>query len=273
MEVPAAREPDANGSSNVAIGPFPELDDASIANLGSGLRGGTFSIRELVERYLERIEALDRRGPAPPQRDRDQSRKRSKSRTPSTTSCGTRGPRAGPMHGIPVLLKDNIDTADQMLTTAGSLALINSRPQRDAFVVRRLREAGALLLGKTNMSEWANFRSSRSSSGWSARGGQCRNPYLLGCLTLRLQLRLGCRRRRGPGRRGGWDRDRRLDRLPRLRQLGRRYQTDAWSGQPGRSDPRRPQPGHGWSLRPERRRRGRAARGCWPVLTTAMRQP
>src|SRR5215212_4933669 len=88
----------------------------------------------------------------------------------------TRGPR-GPLHGIPVLLKDNIDTADQMLTTAGSLALTASRPRQDAFVVKQLRDAGALLLGKTNMSEWANFRSSHSSSGWSARGGQCRNPY------------------------------------------------------------------------------------------------
>ena len=81
------------------------------------------------------------------------------------------------MHGIPVLLKDNIDTADQMLTTAGSLALVGSRPRQDAFVVKQLREAGVVLLGKTNMSEWANFRSSHASSGWSARGGQCRNPY------------------------------------------------------------------------------------------------
>jgi amidase len=88
----------------------------------------------------------------------------------------TRGPR-GPLHGIPVLLKDNIDTADQMLTTAGSLALMGSRPRRDAFIVKQLREAGAVILGKTNMSEWANFRSPHSSSGWSARGGQCRNPY------------------------------------------------------------------------------------------------
>src|SRR5690606_4639081 len=88
------------------------------------------------------------------------------------------GPR-GPLHGIPILLKDSIDTADQMYTTAGSLALMQSRPARDAFVAARLREAGAILLGKTNMSEWANYRSIRSSSGWSGRGGQCRNPYVL----------------------------------------------------------------------------------------------
>jgi amidase len=176
-DVSAAREPHANGSSNGATGPFPELDDATIVDLESGLRGGEFTIRELVERYLERIEALDRQGP----------------RLLSVIEINpeamniadaldhelrTRGPR-GPWHGIPVLLKDNIDTADQMLTTAGSLALMDSRPRRDAFVVQRLRDAGALLLGKTNMSEWANFRSSHSSSGWSARGGQCRNPYIL----------------------------------------------------------------------------------------------
>jgi amidase len=85
----------------------------------------------------------------------------------------------GPLHGIPILLKDNIDTADQMLTTAGSLALVNSRPRQDAFVARRLRDAGAVLLGKTNLSEWANFRSFHASSGWSGRGGQGLNPYVL----------------------------------------------------------------------------------------------
>src|SRR5215213_1107003 len=172
-----SRESGANSSSDGATGPFPELDGATVVDLGSRLRGGNFSIRELVEQYLERIEALDRHGPRllsvieinPEAMDiadvlDDELR--------------TRGPR-GPLHGIPVLLKDNIDTADQMLTTAGSLALVGSRPRRDAFVVQQLREAGALLLGKTNMSEWANFRSPRSSSGWSARGGQCRNPYVL----------------------------------------------------------------------------------------------
>jgi amidase len=176
-DVSIRRKPDSSGSSNGATGPFPELDDATVVDLGSRLRGGELSIRELVEQYLERIESLDREGP----------RLRSVIEVnPEAMDIAdaldhelrTRGPR-GPLHGIPVLLKDNIDTADQMLTTAGSLALVNSRPERDAFVVQRLREAGALLLGKTNMSEWANFRSTRSSSGWSARGGQCRNPYVL----------------------------------------------------------------------------------------------
>ncbi|HEU4794232.1 MAG TPA: amidase, partial [Pyrinomonadaceae bacterium] len=88
------------------------------------------------------------------------------------------GPR-GPLHGIPILLKDNIDTYDRMMTTAGSLALVSARPAQDAFVAKKLREAGALILGKTNLSEWANFRSTKSSSGWSARGGQTKNPYAL----------------------------------------------------------------------------------------------
>ena len=127
--------------------------------------------------YLERIESLDRDGP----------RLRSVIEVnPEAIDIAdaldhelrTRGPR-GPLHGIPVLLKDNIDTADQMLTTAGSLALVGSRPRQDAFIASRLRDAGAVLLGKANMSEWANFRSSHSSSGWSARGGQCLNPYVL----------------------------------------------------------------------------------------------
>jgi amidase len=176
-----AREPDATSSPQAApgvvSGPFTELDGATIADLGANLRTRTLSIRELAEMYVARIEALDRDGP----------RLLSVIElNPEATAIAdaldqelrTRGPR-GPLHGIPVLLKDNIDTADQMLTTAGSLALTGSRPRRDAFVAQLLRDAGALLLGKTNMSEWANFRSTHSSSGWSARGGQCRNPYVL----------------------------------------------------------------------------------------------
>jgi len=176
-EASASWEPDSNGSSHSVIGPYPELDGASIADLGSRLRHGDLSIQKLVEQLLARIEALDRQGPRlrsvievnPEAMDIADGLDR---------ELRTRGPR-GPLHGIPVLLKDNIDTADQMLTTAGSLALVNSRPRRDAFVAQQLRQAGALLLGKTNMSEWANFRSPHSSSGWSARGGQCRNPYVL----------------------------------------------------------------------------------------------
>src|SRR5215213_3653641 len=156
-------------------GPFAELDGATIADVGADLRARTLSIRELTEMYVERIEALDRDGP------RLLSVIELNPEAMATADAldhelRTRGPR-GQLHGIPVLLKDNIDTADQMLTTAGSLALMSSRPRQDAFVVQQLREAGVVLLGKTNMSEWANFRSSHASSGWSARGGQCRNPY------------------------------------------------------------------------------------------------
>jgi len=154
-----------------------ELAGATFAELQAGLAAGRHTARGLVEAYLARIAALDRRGPelrallevnpeALAIADALDAERRAK------------GPR-GPLHGIPILLKDNIDTHDRMSTTAGSLALAGSAPARDAWVARRLREAGAVLLGKANLSEWANFRSTRSSSGWSARGGQCRNPYAL----------------------------------------------------------------------------------------------
>jgi amidase len=170
-----SRPSSSNAASIALAGPFPELDSATIADVAADLRARKVSIRDLAEMYVERIEALDRQGP------RLLSVIELNPETMAIadaldTELRTRGPR-GPLHGIPVLLKDNIDTADQMLTTAGSLALMGSRPRRDAFVVKQLREAGAVLLGKTNLSEWANFRSSHSSSGWSARGGQCRNPY------------------------------------------------------------------------------------------------
>ena len=141
------------------------------------MTAGQLSARRLVEMYLARIEALDRNGPAlrsiietnPDALDLAEALDRERSQQ------GARGP----LHGIPILLKDNIDTADRMATTAGSLALAGSRVARDATVAQRLRAAGAILLGKANMSEWANFRSSHSSSGWSGRGGQARNPYSL----------------------------------------------------------------------------------------------
>jgi amidase len=152
-----------------------ELEELTISDLQDGLKSGKFTSRSLVSKYLDRIDDLDKRGPTinsviEINRDAmslaellDRERKE-------------RGPR-GPLHGIPILIKDNIDTADQMMTTAGSLALVGSRPVQDAFVAKKLRDAGAVLMGKTNLSEWANFRSSHSSSGWSARGGQTKNPY------------------------------------------------------------------------------------------------
>jgi amidase len=154
-----------------------ELEEATVTDLQVEMQAGRLTARALAEQYLERIEKLDRQGPAlhsvlEPNPDAlelaeelDRERK-------------AKGPR-GPLHGIPVLLKDNIDTADRMTTTAGSLALEGVVARTDSRVAARLRSAGAILLAKANMSEWANIRSTHSTSGWSARGGQCRNPYVL----------------------------------------------------------------------------------------------
>jgi amidase len=155
---------------------FP-LEEATAVQLQDWMTSGRYTARQLADLYLRRIEEIDRRGPALRSvievnpdalaiADALDAERRS------------RGAR-GPLHGIPVLIKDNIDTADRMMTTAGSLALEGSRAVKDAFVVERLRAAGAVILGKTNLSEWANFRSTRSTSGWSGRGGQVRNPYVL----------------------------------------------------------------------------------------------
>ncbi len=154
-----------------------ELNELTIADLQKGIASGKYTARSLTEKYLARIEQIDRRGPAVNSvmevnpdalaiaETLDKERK-------------DKGAR-GPLHGIPMLIKDNIDTADRMQTTAGSLALLGSRPARDSFVAQKLREAGAVILGKTNLSEWANIRSSHSVSGWSGRGGLTRNPYAL----------------------------------------------------------------------------------------------
>ena len=155
---------------------FP-LEEATAAQLQDWMAGGRYTARQIAEMYLRRIDEIDRNGPAlhavieinPDALTiadaLDAERK-------------AKGPR-GPLHGIPVLIKDNIDTADRMLTTAGSLALEGTRPAKDALLVARLREAGVIILGKTNLSEWANFRSTHSTSGWSGRGGQVKNPYAL----------------------------------------------------------------------------------------------
>ena len=154
-----------------------ELDELTVGELRSGMASGKYTAHSLAEKYLDRIEEIDKHGPAinsvielNPEAlsiasDLDKERK-------------AKGPR-GPLHGIPVLIKDNIDTHDRMTTTAGSLAMGGSSPLQDSSVARKLREAGAVILGKTNLSEWANFRSSHSSSGWSGRAGQTRNPYVL----------------------------------------------------------------------------------------------
>ena len=156
--------------------PF-ELGEASIDQLQDAMRNGSQTAVSLVGAYLDRVTDVDRGGPAlravievnpgALEAARRLDRERSAGHT------------RGPLHGIPILLKDNIDTGDRMMTTAGSLALDGSHAPRDAFLVGRLRAAGAVILGKTNLSEWANFRSNRSTSGWSGRGGQTRNPYVL----------------------------------------------------------------------------------------------
>ena len=160
-----------------AAPPAFELDELTISDLQQAMQSGKYSSKQLVEKYSDRIADIDKKGPAinsviemNPDAERiaaDLDRERKE-----------RGPR-GPLHGIPILIKDNLDTADRMMTTAGSLALVGAKPSRDAMVVTKLRDAGAVILGKTNLSEWANFRSTKSSSGWSARGGQTKNPYVL----------------------------------------------------------------------------------------------
>ncbi len=154
-----------------------ELEEATIADLQSAMAAGKFTSRSIVEQYSDRIDELDRKGPE--LRHVIEVNPDARSIAEALDEERKSGKVRGPLHGIPVLLKDNIDTADRMTTTAGSYALEGSIPLRDAFISQRLREAGAVLLGKANMSEWANFRSTRSSSGWSGRGGQAKNPYVL----------------------------------------------------------------------------------------------
>ena len=169
-------------STTSSASPVPEvkafeLDEITISELQDGMNSGKFTARSLVEKYKTRIDEIDKHGPAINSvielnpdalaiaEELDRERK-------------AKGKR-GPLHGISIMIKDNIDTADRMMTTAGSLALVGSKPPKDSFVVQKLRAAGAVILGKTNLSEWANIRSSHSTSGWSGRGGLTRNPYAL----------------------------------------------------------------------------------------------
>jgi len=169
----AAPAPPRKGGSAA----FP-IEEATVADLSAAMAAGRLTARRLAEAYLARIDALDRKGPA--LRAVIEANPDALAIADGLDRERKDGKLRGPLHGIPVLVKDNLDTADRMLTTAGSLALANApRPARDAFVVERLRAAGAVLLGKTNLSEWANFRGDRSTSGWSGRGGLTRNPYAL----------------------------------------------------------------------------------------------
>ena len=168
IETPAPAAPDV---------PSFELDEISISDLQDGMKSGKFTAKAIAEKYLARIDALDKKGPAinsiielnpdalAAAEAMDKERQAGKIR--------------GPLHGVPILIKDNIDTADRMMTTAGSLALVGAKPPQDSTVAKKLREAGVVILGKTNLSEWANIRSSHSTSGWSGRGGLTKNPYAL----------------------------------------------------------------------------------------------
>ncbi|MGH2614170.1 MAG: amidase [Thermomicrobiales bacterium] len=165
------------GGGQQTAWPHAMLEELTIADASAAMSASEMTAHEITSMYIERIEAIDQRGPRLRSvmeinpdalhiaRAADRERQTTRDR--------------GPLHGIPMLVKDNIGTADSMETTAGSLALVGARPRTDAFVAARLRAAGAVLLGKSNLSEWANFRSLRSSSGWSGRGGQCLNPYAL----------------------------------------------------------------------------------------------
>jgi len=154
-----------------------ELDEITISQLADGMSSGKYTARAIAEKYLARIEAIDRHGPALNSviEINPDALEIAEKLDAERKEKGARGP----LHGIPILLKDNLDTADKMMTTAGSLALVGSKPSKDSFVVQRLRAAGAVILGKTNLSEWANIRSTHSTSGWSGRGGQTKNPYAL----------------------------------------------------------------------------------------------
>src|SRR4030095_12878737 len=154
-----------------------ELNEESVSSLQEKIVAGKYSSEQITKLYLDRIETIDKKGPMLNSvieinpdamiiaKAMDDERKVGKTR--------------GPLHGIPVLIKDNIDTADKMQTTAGSLALEGHIATNEYFVAKKLREAGSVIIGKTNLSEWANFRSSHSSSGWSSRGGQTKCPYIL----------------------------------------------------------------------------------------------
>ena len=243
--------------------PQGELEEITITVLQEGRATGKYTARSIVEGYLERIEKIDRNGPRLNSvielnpdvlaiaDDLDVERHQHGAR--------------GPLHGIPVLIKDNIDTADKMATTAGSLALVGSRPPADAFLVRRLRQAGAIILGKTNLSEWANIRSSRSTSGWSGRGGADAESVCARPQHLRLEFRVRRGRCGEPVCRCCRDRDRRIDRESFIDQWPRGHQADGRAREPDRDHSDLAHAGHGGADGADRSRCDRVAgwtRGC-----------
>lgn len=157
--------------------PAYEFDEVTVSDLQQGMRSGKFTARSIAEKYLARIEAVDKQGPAV--NSVIELNAEALAIADAMDKERKAGHVRGPLHGIPIFIKDNIDTADKMMTTAGSLALVGAKPPQDSTVAQKLRAAGAVILGKTNLSEWANIRSGHSTSGWSGRGGLTKNPYAL----------------------------------------------------------------------------------------------
>jgi amidase len=170
---------DAERTRAIGVPPSPvgsfEFDEITIGELQDGVKSGKYTARSITEKYLARIGEIDKHGPGINSVIEVNPDALAIADELDRTACNV----CPPLFGIPILIKDNIDTADRMMTTAGSLALVGSKPLKDSFVARRLRAAGAVILGKTNPSEWANIRSSHSTSGWSGRGGLTKNPYAL----------------------------------------------------------------------------------------------
>ncbi|MBC8087484.1 MAG: amidase [Phycisphaerae bacterium] len=167
----------SDSASPASTVPAFEFDEISVSELQKRMTDGSLSSVRLTEAYLARMDEIDSAGPT--LRSVIERNPDARSIAEALDTERKQGKVRGPLHGIPVLIKDNIDSADKMMTTAGSLALVGTPAPKDAFIVERLRAGGAVILGKTNLSEWANFRSSRSTSGWSGRGGQTRNPYVI----------------------------------------------------------------------------------------------
>src|SRR2546421_11241028 len=166
-----------NTSAAVAPAKPFEFEETTIAELQAAMRSGKHTSRTITEAYLERIQDVDKQGAS--LNSIIELNPDALAMAENLDNERRTGRMRGPLHGIPILIKDNIDTGDRMLTTAGSLALVGQPAPRDAYIVEKLRESGAVILGKTNLSEWANIRSKHSTSGWSGRGGLTRNPYAL----------------------------------------------------------------------------------------------
>jgi len=170
-KIPSLTAPQTSGNSMFV------LEEMTIDQLQKGYKNGSFTVSEIVQSYLNKIEEIDKNGPA--LNSIIQGNPDAMSIAKELEEELRSGKSRGPLHGVPVILKDNIDTKDEMFTTAGSRALIGCKPLQDSQVAAKLRAAGAVILAKANLSEWANFRANISSSGWSGVGGQTKNPYRL----------------------------------------------------------------------------------------------